>query len=108
MTYVPSGSTTDIAPGAMKGVEAGGKKVLLANVGGTFYAIQRKCPHMGFDLCKGRLDGDTVTCKMHGASFDVKTGEAVGKAKLLFLKTQPKPAKTYPVKVEGGQVMVDI
>lgn len=108
MTFAPAGSTSDLAPGTMKGVEVEGQKLLLANVDGTFYAIQRKCPHMGFDLCKGTLHGDRVTCRMHDATFDLKTGEAVDKAKLLFLKMQPKPARTYPVKVEGGQVMVEV
>ncbi len=108
MTFAPAGPASDLAPGAMMGVEVEGQKLLLANVGGTFYAIQRKCPHMGFDLCKGTLHGDRVTCRMHDASFDLKTGEALEKAKLLFLKMQPKPAKTFPVKVEGGQVMVEV
>ena len=108
MNYVSSGSTADVAPGAMKGVEVGGQKILLANVAGTFYAIQRKCPHMGFDLCKGKLDGAKVTCRMHGATFDLATGEPLAKAKLLFIKTQPKPATTYPVKVEGDQVMIGV
>ena len=98
----------DVAPGTMKGVEVEGKKILLANVDGTFYAIQRKCPHMGFDLCKGKLDGAAVTCRMHKATFDLKTGEALEKAKLLVFKTQPKPATTYPVKVEGGEVMIGV
>ena len=108
MTYVPCGSTADVAPGAMKGVEVEGKKLLLANVDGTFYAIQRKCPHMGFDLSKGTLDGATVTCRMHKATFDLKTGEALAKAKLVFIKTQPKPATTYPVKLEGDRVMIEV
>lgn len=108
MTFAPAGSTSDLAPGAMKGVEVKGQELLLANVDGTFYAIQRKCPHMGFDLCKGTLHDGQVTCRMHGATFDLKTGEAVEKAKLLFLKTQPKPAKTYPVKVEDDRVTVGV
>lgn len=108
MTFAAVGSTSDLAPGAMKGIEVDGQKLLLANVDGTFYAIGRKCPHMGFDLCKGTLHDGQVTCRMHGATFDLKTGEAVEKAKLLFIKTQPKPAKTYPVKVEAGQVMVEM
>ena len=112
MTLVSSGSPADVAPGTMKGVEVDGKKILLANVDGTFYAIQRKCPHMGFDLCKGKLqtgpNGATVTCRMHKATFDLATGEALEKAKLLFLKTQPKPATTYPVTVEGDRVMIEM
>ena len=108
MTFAPAGSVTDLAPGAMKGVEVDGQKLLLANVDGTFYAIQRKCPHMGFDLCKGTLHDGQVTCRMHGATFDLKTGEAMEKAKVLFLKTQPKPARTYSVKVEDGQMMIEV
>ncbi len=108
MTFAPAGSVTDLAPGAMKGVEVDGQKLLLANVDGTFYAIQRKCPHMGFDLCKGALHDGQVTCRMHGATFDLKTGEAVEKAKVLLFKTQPKPAKTFPVRIEGEQVMVGV
>ena len=108
MTFAPAGTTADLAPGAMKGVEVEGQKLLLANVAGTFYAIQRKCPHMGFDLCKGTLHDGQVTCRMHGATFDLKTGEAVEKAKLLFLKTQPKPARMFPVKVEGERVMIEV
>ena len=92
----------------MKGVEINGQKLLLANVDGTFYAITRKCPHMGYDLCKGTLHGNRVTCRMHDASFDLKTGEAVDKAKLLFLKMQPKTARTYPVQIEGDQVMIEV
>lgn len=92
----------------MKAVEVGGQQILLANVGGTYRAIQRKCPHMGADLCKGKLEGDKVTCRMHGATFDLTTGEAVGKAKLLFLKVRPKNAATYPVKVEGDQIMIAV
>lgn len=107
MTFA-AGSTSDLAPGTMKAVEVEGEAILLANVDGAFYAIQRKCPHMGFDLCKGTLHGSQVTCRMHGASFDLRTGEAVEKAKLLVFKTQPKPAKTYPVKIEGDRVIIGV
>lgn len=108
MDFVPVATTSDVPPGTMAGVEAGGQKILLANVDGTFYALQRKCPHMGFDLCKGTLRGRTVTCRMHGATFDLATGEALEKAKLLVFKTQPKPAKTYEVRVEGDAVSIEV
>ncbi len=108
MTFVPTGLTADLAEGTMRGVEVGGEGVLVANVAGTFYAIARKCPHMGFDLAKGALEGARVTCRMHDASFDLATGEAVEKAKLLFLKTRPKPVRTYPVRVVDGAITVEV
>lgn len=108
MTLAATGLNADLPPGTMHGAEVDGKGVLVANVGGTLYAMARKCPHMGADLCKGKLEGSRVTCRMHGASYDLKTGEAVEKAKLLFFKTTPKPAKTYPVKVADGAIMIEV
>lgn len=108
MTFVPTGLTADLPAGTMRGVAVGGEGVLVANVDGTFYAIARRCPHMGFDLCKGRLEGARVTCRMHGASFDLATGEAVEKARLLFLRTRPKPARTYPVRVVDGAITIEL
>lgn len=108
MTYVACAATADLPAGSLTPVEAGGTKLMLANVEGTIYAMQRKCPHMGFDLCKGHIEGKTVVCRMHGAAFDLPTGDPVAKAKLLFLKMQPKPAVTYPVKIEGGKVLVEV
>ena len=107
MAFIPTGITTDLAPGTMTGVEVAGEGVLLANVGGTFHAIARKCPHMGFDLCKGRLDGAAVICPMHGAAFDLATGEAVEKARLLFLRTRPKPTRVYRVRIDGDRISID-
>jgi nitrite reductase/ring-hydroxylating ferredoxin subunit len=45
----------DIADGAMKEVAAEGQKILLARVGGRFYAALGQCPHMGASLAGGKL-----------------------------------------------------
>ena len=108
MNYVACAATSDLASGSLTPVEVGGKKLLLANADGMIYAMQRKCPHLGFDLCKGHIEGKTVVCRMHDAAFDLASGEPVAKAKILFLKMQPKCAVTYPVKVENGQVLVGV
>ena len=107
MTYHSVAKTTDIAPGAMKAVVAGGKKLLLANIDGAFYAMQQKCPHLGAKLCRGTLRGKTVTCPLHKATFDVTSGDVVDVAHLLFLKFKTKAAATYPVRIDGDAVMVD-
>ena len=39
MTYHSVAKTTDIAPGAMKAVVAGGKKLLMANIDGSYFAM---------------------------------------------------------------------
>jgi nitrite reductase/ring-hydroxylating ferredoxin subunit len=107
MTYHSVAKTTDIAPGTMKSVVAGGKKVLVANVDGAFYAMQQRCPHLGGNLARGKLAGKTVTCPLHKATFDLATGEVTEVAHLLFMKFKTKTAQTFPLKIEGDAILVE-
>ena len=108
MGFVRVAAASDLSPGQMKEVAAGGKKLLLANIEGAYFAIAKKCPHLGGNLCKGRLEGSAVRCPLHGARFDVRTGKAVQDAKLLFLKMKVKDAPSFPTKVEGQDVLVSV
>jgi nitrite reductase/ring-hydroxylating ferredoxin subunit len=108
MKHVIPLETTDLPAGTMQPVDLGGRELLLAAVDGNFYAMLRTCTHMGWNLCEGRLDGKVVTCPRHGARFDVTTGQAVGKAKLLFMSTKPDNLTTFPVTVEGTKILIDV
>ncbi len=70
--------TMDVAPGTGKVVEVEGRSIALFNVAGTFYAIDNTCSHEGGPLGEGELAGEIVTCPWHGATFNVKTGAAIG------------------------------
>ena len=61
----------------MIGAEIDGQKILVANIGGEFYAMGSECNHMGGQLDKGKLEGNVVTCPRHGSRWDVKTGKLV-------------------------------
>ena len=82
--------------------------MLLAKVGGSYYAADGGCPHMGASLASGKLEGTVVTCPRHGAQFDVKTGKAVGDAKVAFMKMKVKDVESFPVKVEGTDILVGL
>lgn len=41
---------------------------------GEILAIGNECPHQGGNLCDGWIDGDIVTCPLHGWEFDLRTG----------------------------------
>jgi uncharacterized protein YbjT (DUF2867 family)/nitrite reductase/ring-hydroxylating ferredoxin subunit len=70
------------------------------NVDGQFFATQSRCTHRQGPLDKGKLEGSTVTCPLHGAQFNVTTGAVVrGPAR--------DPLKTYRVTVEGEVGRVD-
>ena len=77
MALEPAAKVSEIPPGSIKELQVAGKPVALANIGGTFYAINNTCLHRGGPLGQGQLEGSVVTCPWHGWQFDVTTGKAV-------------------------------
>ena len=75
--FVKVATTGELAPGQAKKVEAGGKTIALFNVGGCFHAIDDTCTHEGGPLSEGEVEGNTVTCPWHGATFNVTNGEVM-------------------------------
>jgi 3-phenylpropionate/trans-cinnamate dioxygenase ferredoxin subunit len=107
MAFQVVASTSDLEPGKMKTVDLNGSKVLLANAEGNYFALDDKCPHIGKSLSKGSLRGCAIECGYHHAQWDIKTGQNLANAKVLFLQMACKNAKTYPVKIEGNNILVD-
>ena len=97
--FVAAARASELAPGTMKWVAVDRERVLLANVDGTFYAIQDSCGHRQAVLSRGTLRGHVVECPLHYAEFDVRTG------KLLSGPTSTD-VPTYRVLVEGDVVYV--
>jgi nitrite reductase/ring-hydroxylating ferredoxin subunit len=98
--WIRVAAAADLAPGQCGEYIAAGKIIALCNVDGAFYALDGICPHQGGPLGKGALTGCIVTCPWHGFQFDVTTGQHQTSKSLL----QP----SYPVKVDDGQVHVDL
>jgi NAD(P)H-dependent nitrite reductase small subunit len=94
------GPVSEIAPKQAKIVEVDGAQIAVFNVDGTFCAINNICPHRGGPLGEGDVQGTVVTCPWHGWQFDVKTGQ-----------NPVNPAasvRTFPCKVEGGDVCIEV
>lgn len=68
---------SDIKPGAAKAVEIGAKSVAVFNVDGKFYAVDSTCPHKGGPLADGWIQGLTIKCPWHGATFSLETGSGI-------------------------------
>ncbi|MEK7206194.1 MAG: non-heme iron oxygenase ferredoxin subunit [candidate division NC10 bacterium] len=76
--FVKVATTSELAPGQAKRVEAQGKRIALFNVGGSYHAVDDTCTHRGGPLSEGQVDGNVVTCPWHGAKFNITTGEVLG------------------------------
>ena len=108
MSFYEVAKTNDIPEGTMKAVLIQDKEIVVVNYDGNFYAINRRCTHMGGDLSKGKLEGKIVTCPRHGSRFDVTTGVSISGPRIGFLKLKTKNEPSYQVKVDNGSIKIDI
>jgi 3-phenylpropionate/trans-cinnamate dioxygenase ferredoxin subunit len=82
-------------------VEKDGKTICVARVGDEGFAIDDTCSHSDASLSEGDVTDFKIECWLHGAEFDLRTGEAL---------TPPAvaPLHTYGVHVDGDSVTVEI
>jgi nitrite reductase/ring-hydroxylating ferredoxin subunit len=68
---------------------------------GEVYAIDDRCSHEQTSLSGGDLIGTEVECPAHGSRFHVLTGEVTG-------APADQPLATFPVVVDGDDVLVEL
>jgi 3-phenylpropionate/trans-cinnamate dioxygenase ferredoxin subunit len=98
---VPVARLDDLAPGTMLMVQVDGTDILLVNLNGDIRATQGVCSHEYFELDKGFLTGDTLTCALHLSRFDLFSGEALDPPAEL-------PLQVFPVYVEDGEIVLEL
>jgi len=97
--FVAVTAASELSPGSMKWVVIDRERVLVANVGGSFYALRDVCGHAGAPLSTGELAGYVIECPLHYACFDVRTGK-------LLSGPVSGDVPTYQVRVDGDTVYV--
>ena len=90
----------DLEDGSSRVVRVEGKSLALFRVGEEFFAMDNVCLHRGGPLGEGGLDGYDIICPWHGWTYDVRSGA--------FKVIPALKVRTYPVKLEGGSVFVDL
>ena len=93
--------TTQISTGQMKKISVDGKDIVVANIGGDYFAINDTCTHAGASLSEGKLDDSTITCDWHGAQFDCKNG------KLIKFPAKIDDLEVYNVVVEEDNILIE-
>jgi 3-phenylpropionate/trans-cinnamate dioxygenase ferredoxin subunit len=82
-------------------VELEGIPICLARSGGEVFAISDLCSHADVSLAEGDIEDGGVECWLHGSRFNLRTGQPSG-------LPATKPVATYPVTVEGDDVLVKL
>jgi len=81
-------------------LEKAGRTICVTRVGDEVFAIDDTCSHSDASLSEGEVTDFKIECWLHGAGFDLRTGEVL---------TPPAvaPIKVYPVIVDGDSVTVE-
>jgi 3-phenylpropionate/trans-cinnamate dioxygenase ferredoxin subunit len=81
-------------------VEKNGHTICVARVGNEVFAVDDTCSHSDASLSEGDVTDFKIECWLHGAEFDLRTGEAL---------TPPAvaPINVYPVSVDGDSVTIE-
>ena len=81
-------------------LEGQGKRLAIFRHAGSFYALDDTCPHRGGPLHEGEVEGGVVACPWHQWRFCLDTGAS---------PVNPlSRVNTYPTRVEGEDVFVEI
>lgn len=76
------------------------KTLCIANVNGSYSAMDNVCLHRGGPLGQGIIERGRVVCPWHGWAWDTKTGAAEQDPKM--------KVAVYPLKIEGGDVLAEM
>lgn len=68
---------SELTPGKPKRIEVDGVGVCVARIGDEVFAIGDTCSHADASLSEGDITGFRIECWLHGAEFDMRTGEAM-------------------------------
>jgi len=94
-------SLASMTPGKPVRIEKNGESICVARVGDQVFALGDTCSHSDASLSEGDITDFKIECWLHGAEFDLRTGEAL---------TPPATTavKSYLVTVDGDSVTVEM
>lgn len=80
-------------------IDLDGTDVCVVRQGNEVFAVADLCSHAEASLSEGEVTTGRIECWLHGAEFDLRTGEAV---------TPPAsaPVETYSVIIDGEKVRI--
>ena len=94
--------SSEVSKGGFFAMQTGGLKILLVRTDAGLFAVENSCPHQSQPLDTGSLEGTLLTCRNHGVSIGLSTGEIVWAAGYLGLDS----LKTFEVEESNGVISV--
>jgi nitrite reductase/ring-hydroxylating ferredoxin subunit len=98
--WVHAISASELPEGHRRTVIVGGHTIVLFNSHGRLFAVDNRCPHMGFPLDRGTVQDCILTCHWHHARFDLETGGTFDQ--------WADDVRVFPLRLEDGALLVDV
>jgi nitrite reductase/ring-hydroxylating ferredoxin subunit len=98
--FVRAGLLDDVRAAGRMPVRVAGHSLALFFDDGKVYAVDNRCPHMGFPLHRGSVRDGILTCHWHHARFDLESGGTFDQF--------ADEARVFPVEIRDGEVWVDL
>jgi nitrite reductase/ring-hydroxylating ferredoxin subunit len=96
---VRAASMAELAQRESMAVNVGGRVVALFRTPRGVFAVDNRCPHMGFPLERGTVKDCILTCHWHHARFDLTSGGT--------FDPWADDVRTFPVKIVDGEIWID-
>jgi nitrite reductase/ring-hydroxylating ferredoxin subunit len=97
--YVPVADRSELERDGQTVVSADGTAVALFHHQDTVYAVDNRCPHMGFPLAQGSVENGVLTCHWHHARFELAEGDT--------FDPWADDVQTFPVEIRDDTVYID-
>ena len=98
--FAPAASFAELRAAGRLVVHVDRHAICLFADGDEVYAVDNRCPHMGFPLHRGTICDGILTCHWHHARFDLATGGTFDQ--------WADELRRFPVRLDGDTVMVDV
>jgi nitrite reductase/ring-hydroxylating ferredoxin subunit len=98
--FVRAASLAQLPEGGRMTVSLDGHVVALFHTPDGIFAVDNRCPHMGFPLDRGTVKDCILTCHWHHARFDLHSGGTFDQ--------WADDVRAFPVKVESGDILIDL
>jgi len=98
-TFQPALSLDSIRMGRMRSCRIGEREIVVCRTKEGVFALDNVCSHAFARMSEGALKGMRIICPMHGAAFDVRSGQVLSGPAVV-------PIEAFETRVVNGVVEV--
>ena len=98
--WVRAVALSELEPGRCSVAHVDGHTLAIVRDGERVYAIDNRCPHMGFPMHRGSVRDGIIICHWHHARFDLCTGGTFDQ--------WADDVRAFPAEIRDGDVWIDL